>query len=247
MSRPDLRDALDDPELTDPSIAPSWTANGMSLPRIMSLSDGVFAIAITILAVNIRIPDLGDAPDAGTLRHTLIAMWPSYLSYVLSFVVIGIYWIAHHNIFHHIRRSDRTLLWLNLFFLMFASFIPFSAALLGRYWHYPSVLVAYGLTLLLTGLVLEALLAYVIKRGLTTRAARSTFPTATVLILLVPAVSVVSIAVAFFSPRASLVMYAVVPVLYIWPSRVDRGWQRVAQVAYERELARLDGARAEKN
>ncbi len=247
MSRPDLRDAFDDPELTDPSIAPSWTANGMSLPRIMSLSDGVFAIAITILAVNIRIPDLGDAPDPDALRHAILGMWPSYLSYVLSFVVIGIYWIAHHNIFHHVRRSDRTLLWLNLLFLMFASFIPFSAALLGKYWHYPSVLVAYGLTLLLTGLVLEALLAYVIKRELTTRAARSTFGAGTVAVLLVPAVSLVSIAVAFLSPRASLVIYAVVPVLYLWPNRLDRGWQRVAQVAYERELARLDAARAEKN
>lgn len=59
--------------------------------------------------------------------------WPRLLSYALSFVIVGVYWVAHHHVFHHIRRLDRTALWLNIFFLMSVAFVPFPTALLGEY------------------------------------------------------------------------------------------------------------------
>jgi uncharacterized membrane protein len=78
----------------------------------------------------------------------------------LSFVIVGIYWVAHHNSFHYIKRSDRTLLWLNLLLLLCIVFIPFPTALVGQYPEQQISVVIYGGTLVITGLVLQLLWWY---------------------------------------------------------------------------------------
>jgi uncharacterized membrane protein len=99
--------------------------------RIEAFSDGVFAIAITLLVIEIGVPHVEDAGT--TLFGALIEQWPSYLGYAISFLQIGVIWANHHNRFRYIARSDHLLLFLNILFLMCVAFIPFPTALLAEY------------------------------------------------------------------------------------------------------------------
>jgi len=100
--------------------------------RIEAFSDGVFAIAITLLILEIRVPHMQGGGDPG-LGRALLGLWPSYAAYVFSFVIIGIYWANHHSIFHLYQRSDHPFLLLNVLFLMCVSFLPFPTAVLAQY------------------------------------------------------------------------------------------------------------------
>ena len=101
--------------------------------RIEAFSDAVFAIAITLLIIEIGVPHLDDEPPGTTLPQALVGLWPSYLAYVISFLQIGVIWANHHNRFRFIERSDHGLLFLNILFLMCVAFIPFPTALLAEY------------------------------------------------------------------------------------------------------------------
>jgi uncharacterized membrane protein len=119
--------------------------------RITAFSDGVFAIAITLLVLDLKLPDEpSHAP--GDLTALLLELIPKFYSWVLSFVIIGIYWMGHHQMFSYIRRIDGTLLWLNILFLLCISFIPFPTSVLGEYGdRRPAVILYFG-TLCATGL-----------------------------------------------------------------------------------------------
>ena len=87
---------------------------GRSKTRIEALTDGVFAIAMTLLIFNIRVPEAAQGTDKA-LRQGLLQLWPSFLTYIISFVMLGVYWVGHHNQYHFIRRTDRVFLWTNIF------------------------------------------------------------------------------------------------------------------------------------
>lgn len=115
--------------------APDERANeaeeqALLLERLVFFSDAVFAIAITLLALDIRLPEGSDTLSASELRDALIALSPQYLSYMLSFLVIGIFWRSHHAKFRIVKRFDQGLFWLNLLLLMVIAFIPFSTSVL---------------------------------------------------------------------------------------------------------------------
>jgi uncharacterized membrane protein len=101
--------------------------------RIEAFSDAVFAIAITLLIIEIGVPHLEEEPPGTTLPQALVGLWPSFLAYVISFLQIGVIWANHHNRFRFIERSDHVLLFLNILFLMCVAFIPFPTALLAEY------------------------------------------------------------------------------------------------------------------
>jgi uncharacterized membrane protein len=116
------------------SEPPSNNAVIMSTGRLEAFSDGVFAVAITLLILNIQSPSAQQISDSNhSLAGALGANWPAYLSYVLSFITVGITWINHHQMFKFITRTDHTLLFLNLLLLMCITFIPFPTALLAQY------------------------------------------------------------------------------------------------------------------
>lgn len=99
--------------------------------RVEAFSDAVFAVAITLLVLNIQIPP--DLLAENNLLSVLISKWPSYLAFVTSFATIGIMWINHHRLFTHIRRTDTTLLLLNLLLLLLIVFYPVPTALVAQY------------------------------------------------------------------------------------------------------------------
>ncbi|MDX6361469.1 TMEM175 family protein [Streptomyces sp. NPDC058274] len=103
---------------------------GTESGRVEAFSDGVFAIAITLLILEIKVPEVG---EHGGLWHALGGQWPSYAAYVVSFLVIGIMWINHHQVFRHVARVDRTLMFLNLLVLMVVAAVPWPTAMLAEY------------------------------------------------------------------------------------------------------------------
>jgi uncharacterized membrane protein len=123
---------------------------GFGLERIVNFSDAVMAIAITLLALEIRLPDLESTTQLGP---ALLALWPRYLSFALSFAVIGMYWIAHHSMFLYIQRFDRPLLYMNLLFLAWIAFMPFPTAVVGAHGFTPLAQVFYAGSVAAMGLV----------------------------------------------------------------------------------------------
>jgi uncharacterized membrane protein len=128
--------------------------------RLETFSDGVFAIAATLLILEIGVEE----PLHGPLGDALFDLWPSYLAYATSFLTIGIIWVNHHAIFELIGRVDRTLLFLNTLFLMIVAFFPFPTKLVAEFLtkeddELPAVL-AYGCTLTLMAIVYNALWLY---------------------------------------------------------------------------------------
>jgi TMEM175 potassium channel family protein len=125
--------------------------------RIVNLSDGVFAIAITLLVLDIRVPDIPENMVPSQLPGALLSLWPRYLGYVLSFVGISAFWLIHHSIFRSIRAYDRTLLYINFLFLMVVAFVPFPTSLLGEYGAHQLPVAMYAATLAVGRLLLTAI------------------------------------------------------------------------------------------
>ena len=128
----------------------------MPTSRLEMFSDGVFAIAITILILDIKAPD-----DTSHLLRSLLALWPSYLGYVLSFLLIGLLWVNHHVMFEHIVRADRLLMFINTLLLLVVAFLPFTTSVLAQTFRTgdgENVAVAlYGITLTAAGLLFNAI------------------------------------------------------------------------------------------
>lgn len=114
-------------------------ARGLSLgkSRLEALSDGVFAIAMTLLVLELKVPEMSHHHSNAEMLDQLLALVPAFLSYVLTFLIAGGFWFLHHVTFHFIRHTDRLLCWINLLFLMFVSLLPFSAGLLGHLLVHP--------------------------------------------------------------------------------------------------------------
>ncbi|WP_435156441.1 TMEM175 family protein [Haladaptatus sp. DFWS20] len=174
------------------------------LSRLTGFSDGVFAIAITLLILNIELPERTGSAAVGVYR--VITEWPDILAYVISFLVIGNYWIGHHSVFEDIEYYDRRLLWLNIIYLMFIAFIPFSTALLGDFpGSFP--VIVYAGTLALTGIVFAGLWRYAWANGLLDETVDTDQVREITLSILIPsAIFTGSVLVALISAR--LAMYS---------------------------------------
>jgi uncharacterized membrane protein len=137
----------------------SWIESGTDVERLMFFSDAVFAIAITLLALEIRLPEMHE-PTTRELRRALLGLLPQFYSFAISFWIIGVYWLAHHRIFRYIRAYDRRFMVINLWFLMWIVLIPFSASLLGGYASYQLAEVVYFSHMILTSLGMALLWWY---------------------------------------------------------------------------------------
>ena len=180
-----------------------------------AFSDGVFAIAITLLVLDLHVPEVGD----GSLAHALARQWPSDASYAVSFLTIGILWINHHGLMRHIERCDRPLLCLNIFLLMMVAVLPYPTALISHYArssNAATAAVAYGSVMVTMALLFNAIWHYAIRAGLLAAGAdprevsgitRSYLPG--------PVLYLTGTLLAFVSADASLVMYAGIAIFYV--------------------------------
>jgi TMEM175 potassium channel family protein len=179
--------------------------------RTVAFSDGVFAIAITLLVLSLDVPKLGHGEK---LDHALSNLADNFTSYFIGFAVIGLFWVGHHYFFDSLRGFDGRLLWLNLLYLSFIGLMPFTTALLGDYGNDPSALTAYAINVALAGLadtlmVAVALSAHLLEPQMQARGreliARNLLP---------PAVFLASIPLAYVDTtlaKYSWLLLAVVP------------------------------------
>lgn len=201
------------------------TGNG-DTTRLETFSDGVFAIAITLLVLEIRVPH---AEESESLLVALLGLWPSYLGYAVSFLQIGVIWANHHNRFRLLERSDHVLLFLNILFLMCVAFIPFPTALLAEYiqgseGERQTAIAVYSGTLAVTGIFFTLLWLYaardyrLVNRNLDPRLLRAM----TRRYLIGAALYIVAFAIAFVSALVSLVLIVGLALLFVLPEPGER-------------------------
>ncbi|PSB22777.1 DUF1211 domain-containing protein [filamentous cyanobacterium Phorm 46] len=195
----------------------------MSLNRFEAFSDGVFAIAMTLLVIEIKVPDLSQA-TASTAINTLIHTVPHILSYITSFLVIGVLWLNHNALFHLLKRVDRTVLTINLVLLMCIAFIPFPTALIGQYGSLQPIVMFYGLTLSLTGIVYNVLLFYAVRQYLWghPQVARRFIYQAALWSISYPIFYLVASLLSFNTTTLSTILYILIPLFYLFPSVIDQ-------------------------
>ena len=133
------------------------------LDRIIFFSDAIFAIVMTLLILDIQVPSIPADLVSTELPRRVLDLWPEFFSYMLSFLVIGTYWMAHHGTFRYIKSYDRALMGLNLLFLLSISFIPFPTSLLGEYGDQQFAVALYAVSLAIPRLLLALIWWYAIK------------------------------------------------------------------------------------
>ena len=139
---------------------------GQNLERLAALSDGIFAVAMTLLVLDLRVPVSDAVQSEQALWNVLLALSPRLLTYFMSFLTLGIFWIAQQTQFSQYSRSDRNLAWIHLVFLLGVTLMPFSTGLLAEYITYRLALVIYWFNLFLLGLTLYLSVRYAWRAGL---------------------------------------------------------------------------------
>jgi uncharacterized membrane protein len=135
------------------------------LERLILFSDAVFAIAITLLVIEIRVPNIENSPNVTEeIKSTLGNMLPEFFGFLLSFAVIGQFWTSHHKLFGYVKNYNNGLLWMNLLFLFWVVLVPFTSGLNSRYGNVNFVWMIYCLNLFFIGSSLLLLYIYVAKR-----------------------------------------------------------------------------------
>src|SRR5947209_5968607 len=135
----------------------SFTYNemaGKSLERITALSDGIFAIAMTLLVLEIHVPEVTPIHTEGDLWAALLTLGPHLLSYLMSFLTMGIFWVGQQAQLNLLQRSNRNLTWLHLIFLLAVTVMPFSTSLLAEFITFRLALVVYWLNILMLGVLI---------------------------------------------------------------------------------------------
>ena len=147
----------------NPETATS-SGSGRSVQRLVQFSDGVFTVALTLLVINIAVPTLPNGSTETALVAQLSSQVPNILAFVLTFWVVGSYWLTHHRHFLLIHRYDGPLLLLNLLFLMTVCFIPWPTAVLGHYGYSFAVWALYALSMAAMGIATTAMWVYASNR-----------------------------------------------------------------------------------
>ena len=181
--------------------------------RVAALTDGVFAIVLTLLVLEIAVPEnLSEA----SLRQVLEELRPTVVAWVISFLITAMYWVAHRDLFLRIRAVNRDLVWLNLLFLLPVSLIPFASSVLGKYSDDAIALHLFGFHMIVASLMRLALYSYVIRRPTLLRTQQ--VPERIGLGLAIAAAPILGYALAMIvadsSAAASLILYFAVPILY---------------------------------
>jgi len=127
---------------------------GQSVERLAALSDGIFAVAMTILVLDLRLPVKESVHGEPDLWRTLLALSPRLLMYMMSFLTLGIFWIGQQTQLNYLTRSDRSLSWIHIFFLFAVTLTPFSTMLLAEFPGYRVALLTYWINILLLGSIL---------------------------------------------------------------------------------------------
>lgn len=190
----------------------------LSTRRMEPLTDGVFAIAMTLLVLDFKVPTIPEGSSVSALPKLILDLWPNFFNYVQSFILLGIFWIVHHRQFDYIKFIDQGLLWLNILGLMFIALIPFSTSLIAEYGHVQIGALVFECNLLTIGCLFYIQWWYVIRKPhlLDRSLSMKRIISIKKRNLVVPFVSLVAIGLSFVSPDWSEVAYFAIPFIYRW-------------------------------
>src|SRR5262245_40177267 len=189
----------------------------LRLGRIEAFSDGVFAIIVTLLVPELKVPHLQHHASARELAHQLVELMPKFLSWLISFIIVCKFWLNHHHVLGLARHADYGLVWLNSIFLMGQAFIPFPTALMGELSRNPLAVSLFGCVFAVNTLLFLALQGYVVRRLIKPELAAEQDPRFFVKGLVGPASYLAGAAAAWFSVHAAFVIYLLTPLFYLTP------------------------------
>jgi uncharacterized membrane protein len=147
--------------------------SGTNPDRLGGISDGIFAVGMTLLVLGLGVPVLSGATTEGRLWQALLSLAPSFLVYPMSFMTLGIFWLGQGTQLHQLARSNRNYVWIHLVFLFAVTLVPFSTLLLARYWWLKVALIEYWLNIVLLGATLFVGLLYGLRANLFREEGRS--------------------------------------------------------------------------
>jgi len=208
--------------MSDPVVPGPAASHTVSTNRLEAFSDGVLAIAITLLVLDVKVP----LAEEGDLGRALTHQWPSYAAYALTFLVIGIMWVNHHFLFAQVGRVTRPLLFLNIGLLMTISFLPFPTALLAEYLREDRnshvAAATYSITMTVIGIAFVTLWWYLAEHPelLVADSDVTVARHAMSRSMIGPVVYGATIVLALISAYACLVVYALMAVYFmVWRGR----------------------------
>ncbi len=202
-------------------------SSSITTGRIETLTDGVFAIVMTVLVFNFHLPSKEQIDQLGLLQ-ALSTLAPTLVSYVITFVILGVLWVGHHNQYFYIRRADRVLLWINIFFMMIVALLPFTAQLFEEYGREPVSILFYNLNLILAELLLFTHWWYATRdhhllgQQIEPQVRRIVYRR----ILTPAALYLLAILISFVIVEASILIDILVPIIYIMPNQIDHLFRR---------------------
>ncbi|NQS89964.1 DUF1211 domain-containing protein [Patescibacteria group bacterium] len=189
----------------------------LSTRRMEALTDGVFAIAMTLLVLDFKVPTIPEGSTVNALPRLILGLWPNFFNYVQSFILLAIFWIVHHRQYHYIKFVDQGLLWLNILGLMFIVLIPFSTSLIAQHGDVQIGALIFECNLLAIGCLFYMQWWYVTGKHHLLDCDLSA--EAILLIkkrnLVVPIVSLLAIGLSFLTPEWSEVPYFAIPFIMI--------------------------------
>lgn len=190
---------------------------GPSTTRIEAFSDGVLAIVITLMVLEIKIPAMAEHIGNREAWQSLHSLWPKLLSYALSFVMIAIFWVNHHQLFHSIKHATRSLLWLNNAWLFFICLLPFPTAFLGEHPTLPLASSIFGTELFLCALFFFLIRRHAFQTNLfTSEVSVSIAQSLLRKSMLAPAFYLFAAAVSWFSIHIAYAIFIIMPLIFIF-------------------------------
>jgi len=197
--------------------------------RVETFSDGVVAIIITIMVLSLKLPDLTREESARAIHNQLISLLPYFIPYAFSFMMIGIFWINHHHMFHLLEKTDESLLLWNLLFLFWMSLIPITTALISANPLLAESVAFYGFIMLMTTLSFAIMRSHTIRKNLVhkdkdkeiTREIRGVTLKGRTKSFIGAAAYLCSVPLAYVSVYAAYFCFAVAPVIFFIPDGID--------------------------
>lgn len=233
----DVATAQIPPPAAPPSAPHPQPPQTSATARTETFSDGVLAIVITLLTFNFKVPPPDSIPPgavAAVLPSRLAKLLPQLVAYILSFAIVGTYWVAHHNIFKLVTHTDRLFIWINLAFLMCVAFIPFPTALLGEYVDQPIATTIYGATLIASSIALFFIWHYATTNHRLVDSSLSPSLIAQVkrrMLLAIPVYSA-AILLAYLNIWIGIAIFAGMQVLYMLPGHIDKHTKRTSTTSH---------------
>ena len=197
--------------------------------RLETLEDGVFAIAMTLLVLNLKVPAKLD----NSLLKAILQIWPDLITFFGSFILLGVFWFGHRAALHFVKHADHIFHWLELILLMFVSIVPFSASLISKYYNEQAAIIIYGTNLIAIGITLTIQWYYASNnyRLIDSQVPKTVINFAKIRSIFAPVAYSIAVLLSFIDLKISLILFTIIPVLYILPLFLP-WWRWMAKIPF---------------